>query len=303
MPGPRRSALPAFVLAGLGLLLGAAVVGRQAMAARSAPPRAPARKVQQGAALLGASVLVDSGMEHFRGGFHRPAMYAAPMTGALSIASSIAEPRSPAIARAKTAGHATSAAVGLAGLGFHASNVLLGDLRPSWDRLFYGAPLGAPGALLAAGALNLAADRLDRPQPDLPAPPGAGRLLGALAGLSLLAETAEVGLLHFRGAYQNRAMYLPVTIPPAAGALLIAQSARPRRHAPVTRALLRLTAVLGVVGTGFHVYGVHRNMGGWTNWRQNFFVGPPVPAPISFTGLALAGLGALDLIESREAAT
>ena len=34
-------------------------------------------------------------------------------------------------------------------------------------------------------------------------------------------------------------------------------------------------------------------MGGWRNWRQNVLNGPPLPAPPSFTGLALAGLAAL----------
>jgi hypothetical protein len=38
-------------------------------------------------------------------------------------------------------------------------------------------------------------------------------------------------------------------------------------------------------------------MGGWRNWNQNILNGPPLPAPPSFTGLALAGLAALSLIE------
>jgi hypothetical protein len=53
----------------------------------------------------------------------------------------------------------------------------------------------------------------------------------------------------------------------------------------------------GLAGVGFHAYGIHRNMGGWRNWRQNILNGPPLPAPPSFTGLALAGLAALGLTE------
>ena len=34
-------------------------------------------------------------------------------------------------------------------------------------------------------------------------------------------------------------------------------------------------------------------MGGWRNWSQNVLNGPPLPAPPSFTGLAMAGLAAL----------
>ena len=40
---------------------------------------------------------------------------------------------------------------------------------------------------------------------------------------------------------------------------------------------------------GLHAYGISRNMGGWRNWSQNLLNGPPLPAPPSFTGLALAG--------------
>ena len=40
-------------------------------------------------------------------------------------------------------------------------------------------------------------------------------------------------------------------------------------------------------------------MGGWRNWQQNLLNGPPLPAPPSFTGLALAGLAALGLMEDH----
>jgi len=68
---------------------------------------------------------------------------------------------------------------------------------------------------------------------------------------------------------------------------------------PLARFWLRFTALLGFVGAGFHVIGVARNMGGWRNWTQNVLNGPPIPAPPSFTGLALAGLAALGLMEDH----
>jgi hypothetical protein len=37
-------------------------------------------------------------------------------------------------------------------------------------------------------------------------------------------------------------------------------------------------------------------MGGWRNWRQNLFAGPPLPAPPAYTGLAVAAFGALLLM-------
>jgi hypothetical protein len=50
---------------------------------------------------------------------------------------------------------------------------------------------------------------------------------------------------------------------------------------------------------GFHAQGVRRSMGGWRNWSQNLLAGPPLPAPPAFTGMALAGLAALLLLEEE----
>jgi hypothetical protein len=95
-------------------------------------------------------------------------------------------------------------------------------------------------------------------------------------------------------------MYLPVTVPPLTAVLLgHAAVGRTRKRRFLTRFALRATAVLGFAGSGFHSIGVARNMGGWRNWRQNLLNGPPIPAPPSFTGLALTGLAALGLMEDH----
>ena len=124
--------------------------------------------------------------------------------------------------------------------------------------------------------------------------------MAALTGAGLLGTTAEAGLLHFRGAYHDPFMFLPVTVPPVAAVLAGEAALGPkRRDRWFSRAWLRLTALLGFAGVGFHAWGVSRNMGGWRNWRQNVLNGPPLPAPPSFTGLALAGLAALGLMEDH----
>jgi hypothetical protein len=106
--------------------------------------------------------------------------------------------------------------------------------------------------------------------------------------------------MHLRGAYHDPFMFLPVTVPPMAAALAGEAAFGLRgRNRWFTRGWLRLTALLGFAGVGFHAYGVHRNMGGWRNWRQTVLNGPPLPAPPSFTGLALAGLAALGLLEDH----
>jgi hypothetical protein len=128
----------------------------------------------------------------------------------------------------------------------------------------------------------------------------AGETVATVAAAGLIGTTAEAGLLHFRGAFHNPFMAVPVTLPPVGAGLLLATAAG--RRGPTYRAArgcMRLLTAIGLIGVGFHAYGVSRNMGGWRNWSQNVLDGPPLPAPPSFTGLALAGLAALGLIREH----
>ena len=259
-----------------------------------------ARATHLGAGVLALAVLADSALEHYRGSFRNKAMFA-PLAGAtLSLATNL-----PAALGARLplglldAVQGTAAATGLAGLGFHAYNI---GKRPggfSWLNLFYAAPIGAPFALTLAGAFGRCAVRLASDARTLFGWP-AGRFLAAAAAAGIAGTAGEAGLLHFRGAYHNPAMALPVTIPPAAAGLLAAaaltSAAAPRKAA---RYCLVATAGLGVAGVGFHLFGVWRNMGGFRNWSQNVLNGPPLPAPPSFLGLAVIGLAALALMEAN----
>jgi hypothetical protein len=136
------------------------------------------------------------------------------------------------------------------------------------------------------------------------APPRRKQLAAALAwtmSASLMVTASEVWVLHFRGAFHDPFMYVPVTVVPAAAGALALAGARPNeRNLRLARWLLNVTSLLGFAGAGFHAYGVSRNMGGFKNWSQMLFQGPPLPAPPSFTGLAIAGLGALSLLRDNE---
>lgn len=267
-----------------------------------------ARRLNQAAGLLAASVLADSGVEHYRGCFENPAMYLPLASSALSLAASL-----HGTADARGGGHwlrdaiyALAGLTGVAGTGFHLYNIGKREGGWSWINLFYAAPVGAPMALSLSGLMGFLSERLrrtpsNRPPRLLGFP--AGRTLAALTGAGLAGTTGEAGLLHFRGAFQNPAMVLPVTVPPIAAALLEATAAQDAPSPGLRRAtggLLRLTALLGFAGVGFHIYGVSRGMGGWRNWSQNVLNGPPIPAPPGFTGLALAGLAALWLLEGKQ---
>ncbi|HTV88912.1 MAG TPA: hypothetical protein VME41_07850, partial [Stellaceae bacterium] len=189
---------------------------------------------------------------------------------------------------------------GVVGTSFHLYNVLKRVGGMNLLNFFYAAPLGAPNAIAISGLCSLAATQLVA-EAEQGSPPTlfgrpAGVVIGAGAVAALVGTTAEAALLHFRGAFHDPFMLVPVTLPPAAAAMLAAAISVPRLRS-TARLLLRLTALAGIVGAGFHLYGVSRNMGGLRNWSQNLLNGPPIPAPPSFTGVALAGLVAVRLLE------
>jgi heme/copper-type cytochrome/quinol oxidase subunit 3 len=264
-----------------------------------------AQRLNRCSGILAASVLCDSAIEHYRGNFQNPAMVTPIATSLICLLASIHGhgDNRQGTHHARSGVFWLTAATGLIGTGFHWYNITKKPGGLSWQNLFYSAPIGAPAAIGLAGLFGLLAERVrDTPPGEDPKLLGrpAGRMLGLAAAASLLGMTGEAGLLHLRGSFQNPAMYLPVTMPPLASALLanaaLGASAKKR---PVTRAVLGLTALMGVAGTGFHIYGVSRAMGGWKNWRQNMVDGPPIPAPPSFVGLALAGLAALTLMRAH----
>ena len=263
---------------------------------------AAGRQLNLGAALLSLSVLADSSVEHYRGSFQNRAMYVPLGVSALALAASvfgIADGRERShIVRDSLYGLA--AITGVIGLGFHGYNILKRPGGVSWLNLFYAAPVGAPVALALAGALGRGAEKVreDRSSSLLGRP--AGQTLGLLTSAGLAGTVAEAGLLHFRGAFHNPGMFLPVTLPTVAAGLLAASVINPAKAIRrAAKACLKVTALLGFAGVAFHSYGVSRNMGGWRNWTQNLLNGPPLPAPPSFTGLALAGLAALSLADQE----
>lgn len=253
-----------------------------------------------GAAIVAGSVLSDSSVEHYRGSFANKAMVLPLGASALSLATNgalaVRGRADSAVGLLSIGIHAASAGVGAAGLGFHIYNIAKQPGSFSLSNFFYQAPVGAPAALIVAGALGAASQVLGSGAATLgPVPLLSGRALAGFTALGIAGTAGEAALLHFRGAYHNPAMWLPVAIPPVA-ALALARAALTGRVTWITTASLAATAALGLLGSAFHAYGVSRNMGGWKNWRQNVLAGPPIPAPPSFTGLAIAGLGALLLI-------
>ena len=258
--------------------------------------------------MIATSVLIDSAMEHYRGNFHNKAMFTPLVTSSLSIAVSIhgLSDKRHGAHPVRDLVYAIAGLTGVIGTGFHLYNATRKVGGFDWQNVFYSAPLGAPAAMSLSGLMGFLAERVrdNEPErePDVFGFP-AGRVVAATTAASLLGTTAEAGLLHFRGAFHNPAMLLPVTMPPVAAVLLGAAAAGDAAKArKASRLWIAATAAMGVAGVAFHAYGVSRGMGGWRNWRQNAFAGPPLPAPPSFTGLALAGLAALALLKEHASA-
>ena len=292
-------------LAAAGLLLGGAA--GIAMSRRGPEPSRASRLAAGGAALLAASVLADSAMEHYKGNYKKPAMHVAPIAAAITLATAVATGLSRRASHIKSMVFGGAVVTGLFGLGFHAKNILERPGGLSFNNLFYRAPFGAPGALVLAGLAGLGAvDARNADDPDeygyATGAPQVGRFVGAMTALGLFGLTAEVGLLHFRGAFHDKAMYAPIAVLPLTGLAVAANAtslSSPKLNARA-RTALKTTMALGVAGTGFHAYGVSRNMGGFANWTQTLFQGPPLAAPPSLLGLGLMGLAALDLLDPDE---
>lgn len=302
----------------LGVALGATALGaalqprpgRGRRAATVRPARrdeatvVAARRLNRAAGTLALAVLADSAVEHYRGSFKNRVMVVPLAVATLALASSLhgtADMR-PVAHRLRDAGYALAGLTGVVGSGFHVYNVGKKVGGFSWQNFFYGAPVGAPMALVLSGLLGFCSERVRETEaaatPRVFGMP-AGRAIAVMAGAGLLGTTGEAALLHFRGAYHDPFMVLPVTLPPLGAALLADAAWRRRGDAALARSWMRLLAAMGLAGVGFHLYGVSRNMGGFRNWSQNILAGPPVPAPPSFTGLALAGLAALALMRER----
>jgi len=266
---------------------------------------AAGRRLNRASGLLAFSVLADSGVEHYRGSFNNRVMYTPLVVSALALAVSLhglADDRA-GMHRARHATYLATALTGVIGTAFHIYNVATRPGGFDWQNLFYGAPLGAPAAIMLSGFLGAMAETIrDTPAGARPSVLGvpAGRAMAGVTAVGMLGTSGEAALLHFRGAFHDPFMLLPVSLPPIAAALLarLAIGRMAARHI-FTRWWLRLTGAMGLAGAGFHAYGVARNMGGWRNWSQNILNGPPLPAPPSFTGLALAGLAAVTLLEDH----
>jgi hypothetical protein len=121
---------------------------------------------------------------------------------------------------------------------------------------------------------------------------GLARLMRMGLTLGIAPLWYELTLLHFRGAFQSRFMWVPVLSLPAviAGGVASGLKKDERHSRNLFRPFAQLMTLLGTVGTFFHLRGVSRQMGGFYNWKYNIVTGPPFPAPMQVALYGLVGV-------------
>ena len=252
-------------------------------------------------AVLSLVVVLEASLGHFRSGFPLRAQYAPLVVGvALSLAAT-------ATALVPTAGWAHDATrvagaaaivAGLVGVGYHHWFGIVekaGGYRWLLHYLMYGAPQLAPLALAMVGALALITAH-ELSDNGMLFGLETWRVLLTVVAVGLLGAIAQVGILHYRGAFNTPLMYVPLVIPPLAAVAAAWMAAVPGTAAEVgARGALWLTLLTGFLGLGMHIRGLDRQMGGPHVFLFNLLQGPPPLAPAVFAGLAAVGLGSLEL--------
>ncbi len=255
-----------------------------------------------------ALLWLDNVSEHYRGGFRRKLMYVPIIANPVVAATGAVTAATGGRRGARPFGLLSGAQTAIACVGFveHQRAILHkpGDQSPRQllFKAWYGPPVAAPLQYLGLGVMGVMSTvPYAAAAPVLRRVP-VNRLMRAFTALNIPPLWGEIGYLHSRGAFQNPAQWLPVVSLPVAGVVAAVSATSDSDLArTAARAASGWTAVLGVAGTGFHLYGLHRRYGGYDrrSFLFNWLNGPPAPAPLQMVGLGLAGLAAERAARSR----
>jgi hypothetical protein len=254
------------------------------------------------AAVLTLLLVADAFAGHYRSGFGFRSQYAPFISGGLLIVSAVAAAFVPEAAWANLALRAAgwlAIIAGAVGFGFHHYYGMVkkpGGYKWLLHYLMYGAPQLAPLGLTATGALALiTANGLARQTSFIGMDVRAA--LFVFVAIALVGAILQTGILHYRGSFNNPAMYAPFAAPLLAVFASLWIILAPSRAAWVALSiLLWLTFLTGFVGLGMHLRGIGRQMGGLYVTIFNWLEGPPAFAPALFIGLAAVGLVTIYLL-------
>jgi hypothetical protein len=118
--------------------------------------------------------------------------------------------------------------------------------------------------------------------------------IAEVCAIAIVGAVVQSAILHYRGAFNNVLMYVPVTVPLVAAIALAWQGLSPSPTGGRLAAVaMWLTLISGFVGLGMHIRGIDRQMGGFYVGMANLMQGPPLTAPLVFSGFAAAALAVL----------
>jgi hypothetical protein len=124
------------------------------------------------------------------------------------------------------------------------------------------------------------------------------RALSALTAAGALVTAAEIYFEHDKASFGDPWMWSPIVLGPigaTAGIAGVASHRAAKTALPIASAAIIAN---GLQGTYLHARGISQKPGGWTNWRYNVEMGPPLLAPLLVT--LVGGMGLLAAILRRE---
>lgn len=124
------------------------------------------------------------------------------------------------------------------------------------------------------------------------------RSLSGLTAIAALITSTEIYIEHYRASFGNKVMWSPILVTPPlviAGVAGVFSKRWAKTALPAAALVYGLT---GLIGQFFHVRGVSRKPGGWSQATYNVPTGPPIAAPGLMT--IVAGMGVLAALLRRE---
>jgi hypothetical protein len=255
------------------------------------------------AALQAVLLSADAFIGHYRSGFALRAQYAPFALGALILVSSLAaviEPAHSGVIRVAVGAGLLGFAGGLVGTVYHhwyGITTKPGGYRWLLHHLMHHAPPLAPLALATAGLLEALGALGVSGTLEVLGTPIRVLVLG-IVSLALVGLSLQAGLLHYRGAYNNPLMYLPVLLLPLAAGATAWNALAPDSGASraAATALLWFSFLSGFLGAGMHLRGMDRQMGGLAMGVAAVLDAPPPGAPLLVAMLGASGLIAVGLL-------
>lgn len=126
----------------------------------------------------------------------------------------------------------------------------------------------------------------------------AQKLLSAATAASALPMGVEIYINHYGGSFGNKWMWTPVVLSPALSAAGVAGVVSERAARTVLPALSTVFLLDGLAGVYFHLRGIARKPGGFSEPTYNLVMGPPALAPGSLA--MIGGIGLMASVMRRE---